>query len=245
MVLGFYTTAEEAALRVARTPEGQAAAAAALLPPAPPPMTADEALRQAEAEGLMLETSENSSTGYKYVNLSKRPYGEAKPYQAAVRRGGKLVALGSFATAEEAALVLARDLRLWSAQQAPSAATMAASAAPAKDALIERRGRVQPDAPCRAQLDRAVVGSSCPQRGTTSAVDATNAANTAGVVLDAVPLPKGRLARQRARADGWLGGPHGEQYAVEADDDGVLEEPEREVTVIDGIEFVATFSHSF
>ena len=46
--LGYFATAEEAALHVARTPEAQAAAAL------PPPMTADEALAQAEAEGLTL-----------------------------------------------------------------------------------------------------------------------------------------------------------------------------------------------
>ena len=43
--LGYFATAEEAALHVARTPEGQAAAAL------PRPMTAAEALAQAEAEG--------------------------------------------------------------------------------------------------------------------------------------------------------------------------------------------------
>ena len=52
--LGFFETAEEAALNYARTPEAQAAVAAAAAPPAPPPMTAEEALRQAEAEGLTL-----------------------------------------------------------------------------------------------------------------------------------------------------------------------------------------------
>ena len=36
--------------------------------------------------------------------------GKPKPYQARVRRGGKLVHLGSFATAAEAALRLARTL---------------------------------------------------------------------------------------------------------------------------------------
>ena len=35
--------------------------------------------------------------------------GYPKPYQARVRRGGKQVSLGSFATAEEAALCVARS----------------------------------------------------------------------------------------------------------------------------------------
>ena len=36
--------------------------------------------------------------------------GESKPYQAKVTRGGKSVALGSFATAEEAALCYAKTI---------------------------------------------------------------------------------------------------------------------------------------
>jgi len=69
--LGYFTTAEEAALCYARSPEAQAAvAAAAAAPPAPPPMTAEEALRQAEAEGLTLLKSDGSSTGYKGVRFS-------------------------------------------------------------------------------------------------------------------------------------------------------------------------------
>ena len=61
-------------------------------------------LQQAEAEGLTLVVAENT-TGYFGVNLCKR--GKSKPYQARVRRGGKKVHLGSFATAEEAALAVA------------------------------------------------------------------------------------------------------------------------------------------
>ena len=86
--LGYFTTAEEAALTYARTPEAQAAvAAAAAAPPPPPPMTAAEALRQAEAEGLTLVRSE-SSTGYKGV---PRNHCRGKPYVAQVQRGGKNV----------------------------------------------------------------------------------------------------------------------------------------------------------
>ena len=66
----------------------------------PPPLTAEEALRQAEAEGLTLLKSESSSTGYKGVgfNISCK----TKTYQAEVRRCGKKVSLGRFLTAEEA-----------------------------------------------------------------------------------------------------------------------------------------------
>jgi len=101
--LGVFATAEEAALCYTRTPEAQAAAAA---PPEPPPLTAEEALRHAEAEGLTLRRSEGGSTGYKYVGFVSSA--KSKPYQAQVWRGGTLVHLGCFATAEEAALCYAR-----------------------------------------------------------------------------------------------------------------------------------------
>ena len=61
---------------------------------------------QAEAEGLTLLEADNT-TGYFGVNLAKP--GQPKPYQARVVRGGKKVHLGSFATAEEAALCIARS----------------------------------------------------------------------------------------------------------------------------------------
>ena len=118
--LGHCATAEEAALCVARTPEMQVAmAAAAAAPPEPPPLTAEEAVQQAEAEGLTLLRSESSSTGYKGVSFNS---GMAKPYRAEVRRGGKLVSLGSFVTAEEAALCHARTPEAQAAMAAAAAA---------------------------------------------------------------------------------------------------------------------------
>ena len=101
--LGCFATAEEAALCVARTPEGQAAAKRAA---AAPPLTSEEARQQAQAEGLTLLVAKNKA-GYFGVNLHYP--GQPKPYQAQVRRGGKTVYLGSFATAEEAALCVARS----------------------------------------------------------------------------------------------------------------------------------------
>jgi hypothetical protein len=99
--LGNFATAEEAALCVARSPEGRAAAAerAAVL-------TSEEARQQAQAEKLTLVVAENK-TGYIGVHLNKP--GQPKPYQARVRRGGKVVYLGMLATAEEAALCVARS----------------------------------------------------------------------------------------------------------------------------------------
>ena len=55
----------------------------------------------------MLLLAENK-TGYLGVHLAKP--GQPKPYQAEVRRGGKNVHLGYFATAEEAALCITRTL---------------------------------------------------------------------------------------------------------------------------------------
>ena len=97
--LGRFANAEEAAQCVARSPEGRAVAAerAAVL-------TSEEARQQAQAEELTLRVADNSA-GYFGVQLKPR----AKPYQARVRRGGKIVYLGCFATAEEAALHVARS----------------------------------------------------------------------------------------------------------------------------------------
>eukprot|EP00964_Phaeocystis_antarctica_P064310 scaffold38671_cov57-Phaeocystis_antarctica.AAC.8 len=102
--LGSFVTAEEAALRVARSPEGRAAAAARAAAPAP--LTSEEARRQAQAEGLTLRVAE-SKTGYFGVTLDKP--GRPRPFKAQLRRGGKQVSMGHFATAEEAALCFARS----------------------------------------------------------------------------------------------------------------------------------------
>jgi len=115
--LGIFATTEEAALCYARTPEAQAAAAA---PPAPPPLTAEEALRQAETEGLTLVRSESSNSGYKCVTCYNGKSHKSSPYQAKVWRGGKEVHLGHFVTREEAALCYARNTaRKPEAQAAP------------------------------------------------------------------------------------------------------------------------------
>jgi len=104
VTLGFFATAEEAALCIARSPEGRAAAQKAAA--APVPLTSDEARQQAQAEGLTLRVGDNK-TGYFGVTLNQP--GQPKPYQARAWRGGKDVSLGCFATAEEAALCVARS----------------------------------------------------------------------------------------------------------------------------------------
>jgi len=60
----------------------------------------------AQAEGLTLLVADNKA-GYFGVYLNNP--GQPKPYQARVWRGGKDVNLGTFATAEEAALCVARS----------------------------------------------------------------------------------------------------------------------------------------
>jgi len=57
--LGSFATTEEAALCIARSPEGQAAAE----PAAAPPLTSEEARQQAEAEGLTLLKADHKA-GY-------------------------------------------------------------------------------------------------------------------------------------------------------------------------------------
>jgi hypothetical protein len=100
--LGSFAPAEEAALCFARSLEGQAAAKKAA---AAAPVTSEEARRQAEAEGLALLKAKNKAG---YFGVHDKP-GRPKPYQARVWRGGKQVSLGSFATAEDAALCVARS----------------------------------------------------------------------------------------------------------------------------------------
>ena len=78
--LGSFTTAEEAALCVARSPEGQAAAKKAAT--AAPPLTSEEARQQAQAERLTLLVT-GSKTGYYGVN--HKP-GYPRPYQASTTR---------------------------------------------------------------------------------------------------------------------------------------------------------------
>ena len=101
--LGNFATAEEAALCIARSPEGQEAAKR---PAAAQPLTSEEARQQAEAEGLTLLKADNKAG---YFGVKHNNPGKPKPYQAQVWRGGTTVSLGSFATAEEAALCFARS----------------------------------------------------------------------------------------------------------------------------------------
>jgi len=139
--LGMFATAEEAALCIARTPEGQAVAAerAAVL-------TSEEARQQAQAETLTLLVAENK-TGYFGVSLVKP--GQPKPYQARVTRGGRMVHLGMFATAEEAALCVARtsEGRVAAAERAAAAESQGTLPAVPSGASLKEEDTVPPMPP--------------------------------------------------------------------------------------------------
>jgi hypothetical protein len=152
--LGSFATAEEAALCVARSLEGQEAAKRAA--EAQAPLTSEEVRQQAQAEGLALFKADNT-TGYFGVRLHKR--GRPKPYQARVWRGGKQVSLGYFATAKEAALCVARSPEGREAAQAAAERAAPASQPPASEegqgtapamppgAVLKEEGAVPPMPP--------------------------------------------------------------------------------------------------
>ena len=88
---------------------------------------------QQQVEKLTLVVAENK-TGYFGVSLDKP--GRPKPYKAQVWRDGKDVYLGSFATAEEAALCVARSPEgqaVAATQAAAAAAALCAAACPSGD----------------------------------------------------------------------------------------------------------------
>ena len=85
-----------------------------------------------------------SKTGYSGVYLST--YVGPRPFQAAVRRGGKMVHLGCFATAEEAALCVARS------PEGRKAAERVASAAAPRRSEEEGQDNPPPAMPSRAVL---------------------------------------------------------------------------------------------
>ena len=81
-------------------------------------MLSEEARQQAQAEGLTLRVADNTAG---YFGVSFDP---PNRYKARVRRGGKMVAIGSCATAEEAALYIARSPEGRAAERAAAAAAM-------------------------------------------------------------------------------------------------------------------------
>ena len=90
---------------------------------------------QAEAEGLTLLAAKNT-TGYFWVRFNQTR--RSKPYEAQVRRSGKVVLLGYFATAEEAALCVARS------PEGRKAAERVASASASAPLMSEEEGQGPP-----------------------------------------------------------------------------------------------------
>ena len=88
-------------------------------------------MRTEEAEELTLLVASNK-TGYHGVYFSNP--GKPKPYKAQVSRGGNNVSLGSFATAEEAALCVVRS---------PEGQAAAAERAAAAQPLTSEEARQQ------------------------------------------------------------------------------------------------------
>ncbi len=108
--LGSFACAEEAALAYARRRDATRGP-----PPAPPvprsdePLTAEEARREAAAEGLELATTAKSSTGFEGVAECRGRDGRMiGRFKAEIRVNGRRECLGTYASAEEAALAVAR-----------------------------------------------------------------------------------------------------------------------------------------
>ena len=96
-------------------------------------ITAQQAIRAAESEGLTLVRSSRSLTGFVGVFNPNNPARPNRPYLAKLRRrDGYLQYLGCYATAEEAALTHARAL-------GPGASAAAAAAERAEE--LRRRMR--------------------------------------------------------------------------------------------------------
>ena len=98
---------------------------------------------QARAEGLTLLAADNK-TGY--YGVSHKP-GLSRPYQAQATRGGKMVYLGYFATAEEAALCIARSPEGQAAAQKAAASEDGNATAMPSGALLKEEGAVPPMPP--------------------------------------------------------------------------------------------------
>ena len=88
VALGRFGTAEEAALCIARSPEGKAAAERVAAEPPPPsaPLTREQALQQAEAEGLTLRKT-NTKSGSMLKNKADIGYGRPERPKRLFGRG--------------------------------------------------------------------------------------------------------------------------------------------------------------
>ena len=99
-------------------------------------------LPQAQAETLL---KADNKTGYFGVCLLQP--GKSKPYQAQVSRGGTKVSLGCFATAEEAALCIARSPEGQAAARKAAASEEGNAPAMPPGATLKEGGAVPPMPP--------------------------------------------------------------------------------------------------
>jgi len=134
----YFATAEEAALAYSRQVGREAAQAEAASPARAPrvDMTTEEALAAAEAEGLPLLRSAANSTGFKYV-LRTNGQG-SRLYIDSSRTAGQQ--MGTFATAEEAALTYSRHVGRVAAEEEAARASHADMTAEEALAAAEAEG---------------------------------------------------------------------------------------------------------
>ena len=175
---------------------------------------AGEARRQAGAEGLTLQRSSNKA-GYQGVSPSQRSGGpDRSGYWARITRAGKEVYFGTFSTAEEAALVVARANSRTAAPSpspaVPSRPEAAKRAAPppkpkpprtkqARHATVARPQQAAPPPPALAvpAAAPAVTGQAVPPRmGVHQTVQATMPPPI-GVRLAAVPASPAETLLQK------------------------------------------------
>ena len=153
---------------------------------APLPLTSEESLQQAQAGGLTLLRSEKSSTGFFGVTSVK---GRGLPYQAHVKRGSKQVHLGLFATAEEAALYVARSPE---GQYQAAQRAAAARAAPPKVPLTREQALQQAEE-TGTQLRKS--GSNSSGYTNVHVCVVKRALNAQGPYRACTPIPGGRVSR--------------------------------------------------
>ena len=95
-----------------------------------------------EHEGLKLHLNAQGGTGYKGVAHNRKhdkPGPKHKPFKAQAKCGNRMKYLGSFATAEEAALCYARHVRRLRDEKAAAAAATAHGGNEARSARRLRR----------------------------------------------------------------------------------------------------------
>ena len=139
----------------------------------------------------------------------------SRPYQAQISREGKMVWLGSYKTAEEAALCVAWTPEgQWAAAAAAQAAAAAAATAATVAAAAESPSRTPPVSSTAVSTDAAVAAPSSPP-----------------LSLGALPTaaPATQVKRKRKRK--------GKHVSAEGDDDDAAD---CDVVLIEGLRFLAT-----